>query len=389
MNKSNKIFCACSTILLCALLGCSGGTNVSEPQILQPVIEGTPTLESPATEAPANQTKVVKTEEVESERSTETPTETPTTPATIEVVPTATDLPEEVELSEPIRFIGYSLEEETSLSGNGWRGYRLAIAFENTTDSVIPHTLIPFAGDISVETTTGEIYDAYIVKIRDFNIATNPLTSIDFTKTDYRQTVPLPPGMPVTAEALDTMVSFYRDSWAAVFQVPETLAPSRLLLPGYQSVDLQAISHVDGTVLEPLDYYFSLPITIPIDDTKDAEVLLDQARLIPSNGGPNTFLAVNLDLKSNNLTGNTEVDYSFSLVDQTGALYSGYFMGCDGSARDYALRDVLPIVGPGQIVEGIVCFPLGEYQLPYYEGDYVLTAHVGNNLVPILLEGVR
>lgn len=288
----------------------------------------------------------------------------------------------------PIRFVGYSLQDEPQLSGDGWKGYRLAIAFENTDDSVLPHTLIPFDGGVSVETKTGEVYDARIARIRDFEISST-IESINFTKTDYRQTVPLPPGILITADALNTMVAFYRDTWAAVFQVPETLTPARLLIPGYQSVDLQAISDIGGDVLEPLNYYSSLPITIPIDDTEDAEVLLDQARLIPSNGGPNTFLAINLDLKSNNLTGNTEVDYSFSLVDQTGALYSGYFMGCDGSARDYMLGDVLPVVGPGQVIEGILCFPLGEYQLPYYEGDYVLTAHVGNNLVPILLEGVR
>ena len=370
-------------MLLFVLLGCSGSSETRETLGEQPATEGVPTVGITAAgttdDAP---TATAQPEQLDEQELVPTATVVPTSPPTI--VPT--NVPQVIEPVAPIQFVGYMLQEEPDLSGDGWKGYRVAIAFENTTGYVLPHTLISFEGDPWVETVEGETYDAYIVQIRDGRILTNPQTAIDLTKTDYRQTVPLPPEVLVTAQTTHTMVGFYRDSWAAVFQVPEMLTPAQLVIPGYEAISLDAIAaQIETQDLGALEVYATLPAE---RDTQDGMVgmAIGLPRLVLD--GNRTLLAVDINVGNMDLTENREVDYSFSLVDATGRIASNYQMFCDGSTRDFVLEDVLPVIGPGQVREGIVCFMLGEDSPSTYEGDYVLSVHLDDLLESYLLDDV-
>ena len=285
----------------------------------------------------------------------------------------------------PIRFIGYGLQSEPQLTGDGWKGYRVGLAFENTTKAPLPHTLISFEGTPYIETEGGEVYDAEIVKTRRNQILTSGLTAVDLTKTDYRQTVPLPPHILVTKEVYTSM-GWIEDSWAAVFQVPETLTPAQLVIPGFEAISLDGLPTQIGTQdLQAQEVYG----TLPAERTSQGDTIgiaIDQPRLVLD--GDQTALAVNLNITNKDVTGNRQVDYSFSLVDSRGELAPGYRMFCDGSERDFALEDVLPSIGPGQVREGILCFTLGEDNPTAYQGDYVLSVRIDDLLESFLLDDV-
>lgn len=285
----------------------------------------------------------------------------------------------------PVRFVAYSLQDEPRFSGDGWKGYRVALAFKNTTGATLAHTVIPFGGASYVETEEGEVYDAEIVKTRYNEILTNGLSSIDLTKTDYRQTVPLPPDVFVTTEVYSSM-GWLQDSWAAVFQVPETLTPTRLIIPGFDPVSLEELSpQVMSQNFQDQGNYESLPTEL-VNQGSTLAISINQPRLVLD--GDQTALAVNLDIENLDVTRNQQVDYSFSLIDSKGKLAPHYRMFCEGSDRDFSLEDTLPVIGPGQLKQGILCFTIGDENPLSYEGDYILAVRIDDLLESFLVAGV-
>lgn len=267
-------------------------------------------------------------------------------------------------LSMPYKLWGYDLHQIES--SNGWTTYRLGIAIQNISDEVIEEVNIPFS-DTYVETEGREVYPAefHILYTNVYSdhktLVMDASDAMGIFCNGYLPICPLPPRAIVLGAArkysiFDEKANYGSISWEFSFRIPESIRLKRLVVPGMTQIDLINMRNSTEIQSSNIEMFQEMPVYFEAGDQVD--VLVSNPRIIyhPDHA---EMLAFDIDVENKDVN-HEDVVYSFQVIGLDGLSLEDFSTECGSSERDGKLNQMPPmtVIGPSQIVSGVVCIHL-------------------------------